>query len=54
MARGTTQPKADQPLVSTASLGRAEKSPSLQYRNQSVPDLARGPKQRNIGRAVRN
>jgi len=47
------QPKADQPRVTTESLKRGEKGPSLQYRTQGIASMNRANKVRDIGRAVR-
>ena len=53
MATGNVQPKADQPRVTTESLKRGEKSPSLQHRVQGVKSLDRSAKTRDLGRSVR-
>ena len=53
MATGNVQPKADQPRVTTESLKRGEKGPSLQYRVQGVKSFDRSAKTRDLGRLVR-
>ena len=53
MATGNVQPKADQPRVTTESLKRGEKGPSLQYRVQGVKSFDRPAKTRDLSRSVR-
>ena len=47
--RTMTQPKADQPRVSTDQLKRGESAPNLTYRNQGVKNYS-GRSQRDYAR----
>ena len=49
-----TQPKADQPRVSTTSLKRGESMPSLTYREPNVKTMSGGRTQRNYARQGRS
>ena len=48
-----TQPKADQPRVSTESLKRLDQMPSLTRSNSGVKNMAGGRTQRNYARQGR-
>jgi len=49
-----TQPKADQPRVTTESLKRTEASPSLTRSNTSVKNMSGGRTQRSYARQSRS
>ena len=49
-----TQPKADQPRVSTTSLKRGESMPSLTYREPNVKNLSGGRTQKSYARKGRS
>lgn len=53
MATVNTQPRADQPRVTTGSLKSGERQPNLEYRVQGVQTYSRSPKTRNLARSTR-